>query len=201
MNGTELFDTIKDVAARAPYHRHSRSCGTSRQASGSPPRDYWYQARRLFARYGYRLRRGYLEEGTDGTTNGPLSDDEPRTVIIKYGMTPAREYAVLAHEFGHVVLAHSPRNDQELDEEYYERTARARFRHEPIEENFDHEVSSELAAVACVKAAGLPVHPYHQCYLGTRMRLHRRRPDESCLWAAHLAARTFTKAMLPGAVL
>lgn len=201
MNGTGLFDTIKDTAERATYTPCDGTCTTSDRAPGHPPRDYWERAVKLFARYGYRLQHGYLEEGCDGTTFGPLSDETPRSTRIRSGLSPAREYAVLAHEFGHVLLAHSPRNSQEVEREAYERMSRAMFRGEPTEENFDSEISCELAAVACVKAAGLPLHSQHNCYLRGRMRTYRRQPDERCLWAAHLAARTFTEAMLPVTVL
>ena len=199
LNGTELFDMIKNAAQRAPYHRCSRSCETAYCASGRPPGGYWARAVRLFARYGYRLVHGVLEEGCDGVTSGPEAAGCPRSTRIRSGLSPAREYAVLAHEFGHVVLAHPPGNWEEVWREYDERAARAMLRGEPFEENFDHEVPCELAALACAAAAGLPVHRVHQHYLNTRIRAYRRRPDEKCLWAAYLAASTFNEAMLEAA--
>lgn len=194
MNDSQILTAIRTVAAEAsPAYR----CRGHRQhPPGEPPQDYLRKAARFLQPLGYTLIRTsvHLHDSTHGEVVGPLDGrvNLRGTVLLKKGMTPALEYAVLCHELTHVILRHTPQNFKGYLRETETRTP---WLQAGLRENPRHEIPCELAAAACELAAGLPGDDRHRCYISGRLRDYGVTVDEGMVWAAFLAAREITRIM------
>lgn len=194
MNDREIRDIIETVADDA---MHGRSwcdgyCWPRSDAHpGTVPPDYAERYAKLLGKRGFGLRRGtFRSEGIDGCTYGHASDD-PRagTVVIKRGLSPARELNVMAHESAHVLLRHSSDEHARKVVETIMRDAWRLRVHPSRLECVDDEIPAELAAAAVTAAAGNPVESYSRHYVNNRIRDYGRPITEQHIQDALYAAR------------
>lgn len=208
------------VAAARGYCCDSRhDDGGYRFAPGTPPEKFFERIGDLLGEHGYGLRyetRAYLNDGdatvdlsqnggktVNGTTVSPMADKDPSTVLIADDLNPARAFAVLVHEAAHVVLNHSVTTEEEDSAERLKRMFAFLFSGGRYAENPEDEIAAELATMAVVSAAGMPVSDISLCYLAGRFAVfgwpdpaneRGREILKQVMYAAALLART----LLPG---
>lgn len=194
MNDYELMRFIRNAARTANRHaRECCGCGSCCQQSrgyaiGTPPKGYFAKMKQLAGRLGWHMFHSWepreLAEGCDGATTGNYAPPEARRqMMIAPDLSPAREFAVTAHELAHAILRHPVDNQNEAMVEEYRRMMTGR------RETFEHETAAHLASVGVCKAKGLKIGQPSICYLAQRVAGFRREISEDEVHAAFQAAR------------
>lgn len=168
------------VLARAVAEAASRHYCTARcswdcpAGGGEPPPGFMRRAARYLAPLGYRLIRNAttLGRGQDGEVVGAFTQDDGQrfamTMRVAKGLSPAREFAVTAHELSHVILGHPSHTYAEAVAETQRRARWFISSGGVLTENPHSEMSCELASAVTLARAGLRPDPRHACYLSQR---------------------------------
>jgi IrrE N-terminal-like domain len=209
MNDQEMMDVINGFAEAAANHFPCyHGTETKLYATGQPPAGWKDKAARFARKLGYELRYtmepAYLNgPGTNGFTSGYAprgqcpgcggfhDDDHDHVIAVRPDLSPAKQYSVTCHELAHAYLRHPAQDEHE-----YIREMQKAYRQGGTREDFSHETSAQLAAVAAVSAsATLTPHYSLICYLADRVHGHRRPIGDAERRAAFLAGRAIAEAL------
>lgn len=194
-----INDTVRQLAMHANRYPSTRQLLADHMYDdmpGTPPADYWGKAAAFLARKGYTLRHAPLMDGTNGLTAGtyvpePLRNDPdvmkypPGTVNIRPGMSPAREFQVIAHEMAHVVLNHPVRDEAELFRAFI------RDMTSDVDVETHQEEEAEMASAAVSRAVGCTDLRWTGLYLRQKTG-HEKITGRECQRAAS-AAKIITR--------
>lgn len=193
MNDNELMSFIRAAAKTANDHRYSHGpdcppVENATYAMGQPPKGWKARAAKYAQKIGWRIGYSWVPrmngDTCDGGTTGKVAPPGmQRMCMIAPDLSPAREYAVTAHELAHATLHHPADTEHEAFTEQLSRIFKGQT------ENFSHETAAHLAAIGASKAAGLRIGQPSVCYLTRRVLAHGRKIGEDEILAAFQAAR------------